>query len=574
MTVIAALYARVSTDRQTDAGTIGSQLAALRTRIAADGLSLLPAHAFLDDGWSGATLIRPGLERLRDLAAANAFDRLYVHSPDRLARKYAYQVLLLDELGRVGVEVVFLNRELGRSPEDDLLLQVQGMVAEYERATITERCRRGKRYQASHGAVSVLGSAPYGYRYITKAEGGGVARYEIVLEEARVVRDLFAWVGRERLTLGAVARRLEAQGVITRTGKTVWDRGTLHQMLANPAYGGTAAYGKTRNGPRVEPLRRYHGRSAHPHHPVSKHLVPPDDWVSIPVPAIVSPDLVAAVADQLAENQVRARQRPTGQRHLLQGLLCCAHCGYAYVLASSGRRGEGVQRTRYFRCSGTDAHRHGGTRLCTNRMIRRDVIEPLVWQEVRRVLEDPGRLQAEYQRRLQGAEEGMSATLSQQLERERRRLVQGRDRLIDSYAEGLVEPADFTPRITRLNARLAALETQLQDADAAVTAERELRAVMGQLDAFVARMHGTLETADDEAKRAAVRALVKRVEIGREAIHVVFRIPGSANERGPDPPLLHHCRSRSGAIFDTEVKGYEARTPGRAKGIGCSLTER
>jgi len=132
----AALYARVSSEQQATAHTIASQLAALRERVAADGLTLRDDLSFVDEGYSGATLIRPALERLRDAVAAGDVDRLYVHSPDRLARKYAYQALLLDEFQRAGVEVVFLNRALGQSPEDDLLLQVQGMVAEYERAKI------------------------------------------------------------------------------------------------------------------------------------------------------------------------------------------------------------------------------------------------------------------------------------------------------------------------------------------------------------------------------------------------------------------------------------------------------
>src|SRR5919198_4672630 len=167
----AAIYARVSSEHQAEAHTVASQVAALRERIAADGLPLPEALQFIDEGYSGATLVRPALERLRDLAAAGAVDRLYVHSPDRLARKYAYQVLLVDEFQRAGVEVIFLNRELGRSPEDELLLQVQGMVAEYERAKILERSRRGKRHAAQVGSVAVLGRAPYGYRYVGKQDG-------------------------------------------------------------------------------------------------------------------------------------------------------------------------------------------------------------------------------------------------------------------------------------------------------------------------------------------------------------------------------------------------------------------
>jgi site-specific DNA recombinase len=140
-----AIYARVSSDQQTADKTIASQLAALEARLAREGLRVAPEHRFVDEGYSGATLVRPALERLRDAAAAGALDRVYVHSPDRLARRYAYQVLLMDELRRAGVEVVFLNRAIGLSPEDDLLLQVQGMVAEYERAKILERSRRGAR---------------------------------------------------------------------------------------------------------------------------------------------------------------------------------------------------------------------------------------------------------------------------------------------------------------------------------------------------------------------------------------------------------------------------------------------
>src|SRR5215471_15958812 len=180
-----ALYARVSSDQQAEDCTIASQVAALEERIGRDGLTLEPELCFLDEGYSGATLVRPALERLRDLAATGAVDRLYVHSPDRLARKYAYQVLLLDELDRCGVEVVFLNHPRGKTAEEELLMQVQGMVAEYERAKILERSRRGKLHAARQGSVNVLSGAPYGYRYVTKHDGGGHARYDLIPDEAR-----------------------------------------------------------------------------------------------------------------------------------------------------------------------------------------------------------------------------------------------------------------------------------------------------------------------------------------------------------------------------------------------------
>jgi site-specific DNA recombinase len=145
-------------------------------------------------------------------------------------------VLLIDEFRRAGVEIVFLNRPIGLSAEDDLLLQVQGMVAEYERAKILERSRRGKRHAARQGTVSVLSGAPYGYRYAGKQDGAGMARYEIIEEEARIVRRIFGWVGQARLSIGAVCRRLHQEGCLTRTGKTHWDRSTVWGLLRNPAY--------------------------------------------------------------------------------------------------------------------------------------------------------------------------------------------------------------------------------------------------------------------------------------------------------------------------------------------------
>src|SRR3954451_16575951 len=215
----AALYARVSSEQQAHSGSIASQVASLRERVAADGVRLEPGHAFPDEGYSGPSLLRPALERLRDAVAAGTVDRVYVHSPDRLARRYAYQVLLVDEFRRLGIEIVFLNRAIGLSPEDDLLLQVQGMVAEYERAKILERSRRGKRHAAHEGRISVLSGAPYGYRYIGKHEGGGVARYTIDEAEAPAVRLMFQWIGRERVSIGETCRRLRSQGCPTRSGK-------------------------------------------------------------------------------------------------------------------------------------------------------------------------------------------------------------------------------------------------------------------------------------------------------------------------------------------------------------------
>jgi len=535
----AAIYARVSTDQQADAHTIASQVAALQARVAADGFPLLPDYQFLDEGYSGATLIRPALERLRDAAALGSIHRLYVHSPDRLARKYAYQVLLIDELQRAGVEVVFLNRELGRGPEDDLLLQVQGMVAEYERAKIIERSRRGKRHAAQIGAVSVLSGAPYGYRYVGKQEGGGLARFEIVLDEARVVRQVFAWVGRDRLSIGEVRRRLTQAKERTRSGKTSWDRTTIWGMLKNPAYKGQAAFGKTRSGPLAPRLRAQRNGSLHPRRAVSITDVKEEEWLSIAIPALVSEELFASVQEQLAENRKRARQNKRGARYLLQGLAVCAQCQYAYYgKPVSTKAGKGKARDyAYYRCVGTDAYRFGGERVCTNSQVRTDMLDAAVWQEVCDLLANPERLMAEYQRRLEQPQETAGDEVDAQLGKLRGSLA----RLIDGYTEGFIERHEFEPRVTRLRERIAALEEQAQHLQTRSALQAELRLIIGRLEDFAAKVQDGLAEADWSARRELIRMLVKRVEIDHDQVNVVFRVNPDPASENPDQEILHHC---------------------------------
>jgi site-specific DNA recombinase len=242
---VAALYARVSSDRQRREQTIASQTAALRELAAGRGLLVSEDLVFEDEGVSGAVLLRPELERLRDLAVEGRFEVLLCHAPDRLARRYAYQVLLLEEFQRAGIEVIFAKEpERSGTPEDELLRQFQGMIAEYERAQIAERCRRGKLHRARAGAVSVLARAPYGYRYIKKSEHAD-AFYEIDESEAPVLREIFRRYLEDGESIGQITRWLSEQGIPTRTGKTGWNPATIWGMLRNPAYAGQAAYGKT-----------------------------------------------------------------------------------------------------------------------------------------------------------------------------------------------------------------------------------------------------------------------------------------------------------------------------------------
>ena len=540
-----AIYARVSSEQQASEHTIASQVAALEVRIAQDKLALAPEDRFTDEGYSGATLVRPELERLRDAVAAGGLDRLYVHSPDRLARRYAYQVLLIDEFRRAGIEIVFLNRPIGLSPEDDLLLQVQGMVAEYERAKILERSRRGKRYAARQGAVSVLSGAPYGYRYVGKRDGGGVARYEIREDEARVVRAIFQWIGRERVSIGAVCRRLRQEGCPSPRGKDAWDRSTVWGILKNPAYAGMAAFGKTRIGPLPARLRPVRGGHAQPRRAYGVYDVAPGEWIGVPVPPLVDAALFAAVGEQLVENRRRNRQHARGQRYLLQGLIVCRQCGYAYYgKAISPRAAKGKRRHyAYYRCCGSDAYRFGGERLCANPQVRTDRLDEAVWREVDRVLEDPGRIAAEYERRLAQARRPEAGDLAG-VEAQIAKLRRGMGRLIDSYTEGLIDKAEFEPRIAGLRQRIQGWEEQAASLREEATQRAALVLIVGRLQDFARQVHDRIAAVDWDVRRDLIRLLVKRVEIDRNEVNVVFRVappPDPCYAASDHSGSLHHC---------------------------------
>jgi site-specific DNA recombinase len=553
-----AIYARVSSEQQVSAHTIESQLAILSEKVKADGYILQPDLQFVDAGYSGATLVRPGLEKLRDLAAVGEIDRLYIHSPDRLARKYAYQVLLLDELQRVGVEIVFLNRALGDSPEDDLLLQVQGMVAEYERAKILERSRRGKRHAAQIGSINPLSGAPYGYHYIDVQQGNGQARYDIHPEKAQVVRQIFDWVGREQATIGEVCRRLKQAEIPSPKGKPVWDRSTVWGLLNNPAYKGTAAFGKTAVGTKRPRLRPGRKQPPYPRRDYSIYDQNSDQWIFIPVPALVDADLFTVVQQQLQENRQRARQTQRGAKYLLQGLVVCQRCGYAYYgKPVSPKAAKGKARSyAYYRCLGTDAYRFGGERICDNLQVRTDRLEIAVWQQVQELLENPQRLAQEYERRGQEPKQNPQLiTLETQLTK----LQRGLERLIDSYAEGLIQKPEFEPRITQFRARITALETQIAQATAEITRQQELRLIISRLEDFATQVKTGLEQLDWQQRRDIIRTLVKRVEIDQDQVNVVFRVEPHTPIPDPDKDCLQHCTGRVQAAIGCDRDNYGCR---------------
>ena len=520
----AAIYARVSSARQKKDQTIGSQTAALRAHAEQNRLEVPGGWVFEDEGHSGATLVRPALEALRDLAARGCVDVVLCYSPDRLARKFAYQALLAGEFARCGVRVEFVkNGARGDSPEDQLLVQFQGMFAEYEKAQLMERYRRGKAYRARSGSVNVLGGAPFGYRYVRKTPEAG-ARYEIIEHEAVLVAGLFRRYADDGATIADLARWLAGQGVPTRTGKHRWDRSVIWGMLRNPAYAGRAVFGKTQiihEQPALNRIARLQGRTTpRPARAVDR---PREEWTEIAVPAIVDEDTFARVQQRLADNKKSAARNSTLPPSLLQGLAACAACGYGYYRTSAR---TARRKIYYYRCLGSDDYRHEGGRVCGNKPVRADYLDQVVWDHITGLLADPALIRAEIDRRLAQARTSDPVTRQRtQLELALAKAATSITAMIQAYSEQLITIDELRARMPDLRAREASLRGQLDALDAQAADRDAYLKLAGDLEGFLAQLRDTAATTTTEDRRRVLRLLVKDVLIGPEKITIRHRIP-------------------------------------------------
>jgi len=528
----AAIYARVSSDKQKEEHTIASQTAALIAFAQDNGYSVPPEWVFEDEGYSGASLVRPGLERIRDLAAEGQIEAVLIHSPDRLSRKYAYQVLLVEEFFRSGVEAVFLKTPQAETPEDRLLLQFQGMIAEYERAQILERSRRGKRHKAKQGNVSVLSGAPYGYRYVRKSDQTA-AYYEIVETEAQAVREVYERYTARGLSIGEITKWLNELGTPTRLGAGRWERSTVWAMLRNPAYRGAACYGKTQLAIRqriTRPLRLRGGVAARES---ASHERPREEWIEIPVPAIVSDETFALAAERLESNKRHAPRR-TAVPSVVQGLVSCRKCGYAMYRTSTR---SSARKIYYYRCLGSDAYRHLNHALCDTHPVRMDLLDAVVWDAIIQLLEEPSLIQAEIDRRLETARQsGPAKKRLEALQRELVRIRKGIERLLTAYQEDLLSLDELRSRMPELRRRERAAQAELFSLSSQETEKATYLRLAETVSSFLTRLKETAHILDAAGRNKIVRLLVKDILVDDESIiirHSIPVTPGPADDRSP-----------------------------------------
>jgi site-specific DNA recombinase len=524
----AALYARVSTDKQEREETVASQVDLLRQTAAARGYEILPGNVFIDDGVSGTRLDRPALERLRDLAAESAFEVVLVTAPDRLARRYAYQVVLVEELTRGGCEVVFVQQSLGASPEEQMLLQMQGVFAEYERALIHERTRRGQLFAARQGRVN-WGNPPYGYTYVRKTPT--TPQHLVINEvEAEVVRLLYRWCVEEQLSSYAIQRRLTAQGIVPRTARHGrWAQSSIIEILRDSLYKGDAYYNRTQATDVHQPYGPRGRKDRVPGNGHGRTRRPLSEWLAVPVPPIIDPETWERAQGQLRQNQERAQRHTTPQRYLLRSLLVCGHCSRRMVGSWSPQGGRYICALRYPR------HVPGA---CPGRSLGAPTIEQSVWAHVQRLLADPEVLRHQYEQgRGDPAVDVRAEHERARLERKLTALEREKTRLLDAYQAEVIELTELAERRERLTeqgqllrARVQEIEQQRRDRAA------ELRLLEG-VEAFCASVRDAMVAPSFEVKQKVLQLIVQRIVVEDHRITIAHVVPSGPIRLQPE----HHA---------------------------------
>jgi len=528
-----AVYVRVSTTRQTQDQTIAQQLERLQQHLQAQGWTMEEANIFRDDGYSGASLKRPGLDRLRDRLKAAAFDVLLITAPDRLARNYVHQVLLLEELQQHGCRVEFLERPMSQDPHDQLLLQIRGAVAEYERSLICERMRRGRLAKLQAGTLLPWTRAPFGYR-LDPERPRDPAGVRLDAAEAAVVAEIYAWYLQPGHSLYSVARRLRALGHLSPSGKAVWGAATIRGILLNPTYTGQVYAGRTHSRP--PHIRR---SATHPMGRSHDSLVPrpEEEWIPVAnVPAVITAEQFAQAKAKLAENQSFATRNNKAHTYLLRALVSCGHC----LRACQGRCAS--HNLRYYLCSGkVAAIQRTGREYCHSRYLPAEQLDELVWCDLVDLLQQPAIL-AQALARAQGGEwlpQELQAR-REQLRKGQKQLEQQLERLTEAYLGEVIPLPEYQRRRAELERRQTALQQQAQQLQEQVQQQTHVAQLTESLTVFCARTKAGLATATFAQRRQLVELLIDRVVVTDDQVEIRYAIP-----TGPAGETIRFCHLRT-----------------------------
>jgi site-specific DNA recombinase len=520
-----ALYLRVSTSRQQQAQTIEQQLDRLRAHVAQHpDWHLAEEHIYRDDGYTGAKLNRPGLDRLRDRAAFAAFELLLITAPDRLARNYVHQMLLIDELAQRGCQVEFLDRPMSNDPHDQLLLQIRGAVAEYERNLIADRMRRGRQAKLRSGQLLPWTRAPYGY-ILDVERPRDPSRVRLDPVKAAIVQQIFAWYTDPQTptSLYMVAKRLSDDHIPTPTGSPRWNVASIRGILRSSAYTGLAYSGRTHPAP-----ARRRKSALQPVGPGESHQpAPAEEWIAIAVPAIVSQETFDLAQARLDQNKQLARRNNTAHDYLLRGLVSCGAC----KLSCMGRSlHPGYD---YYVCRGrSDALRAATHERCTARYAPASALDELVWQDLCQVLTTPTLITHELERAHRG--EWLPQALQARRKTLRDALAQierQQARLLDAYLAEIISADEFERKRQEVQQTHNGLAQQLRQVEAQAQHQIDVAKLAEGISAFCQRIGPTLEHLDFAQRRQLVELLIDCVIVTDGQVEIRYVLPtGPAGE--------------------------------------------
>jgi site-specific DNA recombinase len=518
-----AVYVRVSTSHQTQTQTIEQQLERLRTHIESQSWQLADEHIFRDDGFSGSMLNRPGLDGLRDRAASGELDLVLMTAPDRLARKYVHQVLLIEELQQHNCEVEFLDRPMSQDPHDQLLLQIRGAVAEYERTLIAERMRRGRLSKYRAGILLPWTRPPYGYRLHPEhpRDPSGV---RVEPTEGAIVTEIFAEYLQDGAGLIQVAKQLYVRGIPSPTGKKRWGLASIRGVLTNPAYTGQVFAGRMNYRP-AKIRRSATHLIGHPHQ--SAMLKPQAEWIPVAtIPALVTQEQFNLAQVKLAQNKSFAQRNNKTHQYLLRALVSCGVCQLSCFARTMSKVDYG-----YYVCSGkARAVQCRREDKCPSRFIPAQQLDELVWQDLCEILMHPESI-AHALERAQGGW-WLPQELQARRENLRRACVQIEhqlNRLTEAYLAGIIPLAEYERRRSEFEQRVAGLNAQANTLAVQTNRQKELAGLTESITDFCARVQEGLANATFEQKRQLVELLIDRVVVTNHEVEIRYVIPTSPN---------------------------------------------
>ena len=546
-----ALYARVSTPNQQQEGTIASQIHSLHLYIGQQGWSLLPTHEYIDEGVSGARLDRPALDRLRDCAQRGEFDAVVVLSPDRLARNYAHQWLLMEEFEKLHVQWVFLQNPFGDTPQGKLLTQMQGRMAEYERAQIHERTRRGRLEKARRGEFIPWAFSCYGYRYLPKRHGCA-PQVTINLEEAEVVRHLYRSLVEEQVSCRQLTKRLNESQTPTPSGKrSVWHCATVRTILTNRVYTGQARYNYRQP---VLPKYRKTEATQLSSLKTGRSYRPPQEWVWREAPAIIPVDLFEKAQLQLQRNAAVARKmyQPVSRRYLLRTLVKCGECGLG-MNAAHQRSVCKKYEYLYYQCKGHSPLTCGRSTKCASRRVRADRLDAVVWNSLCELLRTPTLLPQLHQSWVQSKQHDLTALTAQheQLLQRKRRVERQSDRLLEADQTEIITLSELQLRRQKLTTELHHLDRELQQLTQSQQQTLHWHDVIAHVAHFRQLLGENLDRLPFADRQTVAQCLIKKVVVTGEHVDISYLLPFdhtpqvyNSNDQHPEGTPGHFYRLR------------------------------